>query len=84
MRCDSIVAKSLFLKVPFLLLVSRRYADVKLLRAAARVMSAKPRQSPDSFARSYLDDQGGTLNDQVFEESASVTATLRYIQSDIL
>jgi hypothetical protein len=66
MRCDSIVAKSLFLKVPWSIVVSLRYADVKVLhlRAAARVMSAKRRQSPDLGARSYLDCQGGTLSEE--------------------
>jgi hypothetical protein len=67
MRCDSIVAKSLFLKVPWSSVVSLRYADVKVLhlRAAARVMSAKRRQSPDLGARSYLDGQGATLDEQI-------------------
>lgn len=41
-------------------------ADVKLRRAAARVMSAKRRQSPR--ARSYLDDQGDPSNDQISKE----------------
>jgi hypothetical protein len=52
MRCDSIVAVSPFLRVPCLIEVILRYADVKVLhhRAAARVMSAKRRQSPDHEA----------------------------------
>jgi hypothetical protein len=82
MRYGSIVAESLFLKVPCSIVVSLRYADDKVLhlRAAARVMSAKPRQSPDLGARSYLDGQGGTLDEQIWTKSASETATAGYFR----
>jgi hypothetical protein len=58
--------------------MSRRYANVKVLhqRAAARVMSAKRRQSPDLVARSYLDGQGGASNELLRNKCASETATI--------
>jgi hypothetical protein len=43
-------------------------------------MSAKPRQSPDLGARSYLDGQGGTLDEQIWTKSASETATAGYFR----